>query len=387
MNQTGPLVDLSENSLQKAANLVRQTRARRVFAVVDETAAEASGGEPVLRSALASCDITRFTGFELNPQLHDIERGLELFRNVQPDLVVALGGGTAMDLAKLINSIAGHSEPARAIITGNAPVSRSGKPLMAIPTTAGTGSEATQFAVAYVDKTKYSVAHESLLPTYAIIDPTLTYSLPPRITAATGLDAFCQAIESIWAVGATDESLGYATEAVQLALTHLVDAVRQPTPQSRLGMCRASHLAGKAINISKTTASHAISYAFTSQHRIPHGGAVALTLSRMLAFNAGVTSQDCLDSRGTAHVLSRIDVIVSLLDASGVPDACRRIDELITATGSACSPASAGITETDALERILDSVNPQRMSNNPRAADRADLMQLLTEPTMLEQAG
>ena len=377
MTQDKSMVYLAEHALQQLGTIIQQHQAERIFAVVDEHAAVASGASKFLDAVLSAYKVTQFSGFEMNPQLHDIERGIQRIVEAEPDLVIALGGGTALDLGKLISSIACTPASAFDIVTGRVCISRSGPPLVAIPTTAGTGSEATHFAVAYVDQTKYSVAHEFLLPAYAIIDPELTYSLPRRITAATGLDAFSQAIESIWAVGATDESIGYALSAAEGAWKYLADVVQRPTPESRMGMCRASHLAGKAINISKTTAPHAISYAFTSQHKIPHGIAVALTLSRMFAYNAYVTDNDCLDPRGAEHVRRRIDMIVKLLGASSVLDACQRIDQMIEAIECPNSPAAAGVTSREALQAIVDSVNSERMLNNPRVIDPAVLFQLL----------
>lgn len=377
MNRAESIVYLAENSLQQLGTIVQQHHAERIFAVVDENAAVVSGASDLLDALLSACKVTQFSGFEMNPQLHDIERGIQRFEEAEPELVIAFGGGTAIDLGKLISAIAPDPGSARDVVTGRVRIGRSGPPLVAIPTTAGTGSEATHFAVAYVEQTKYSVAHEFLLPNYAIIDPELTYSLPQRITAATGLDAFCQSIESIWAVGATDESIGYAVTAAEGVWKYLLDAVQRPTSESRMGMCRASHFAGKAINISKTTASHALSYAFTSQHKIPHGMAVALTISRMLTYNAKVTDNDCLDPRGVAHVRRCIDLIVNLLGGSSVQDACQRIDQMIAAIGCFNSPAAVGVTDKDALQKIVGSVNAERMSNNPRFADSSALLQLL----------
>ena len=122
---------------------------------------------------------------------------------------------------------------------------------MAIPTTAGTGSEATHFAV--VCGRQYSVAHPSLLPEFAVVDPKLTESLPRSVTAATGLDAFCQAIESIWAVNATEvNSICQRGSDSPIKILRRRRAIR--LTKARQAMSRASHLAGKAINITKTTA-------------------------------------------------------------------------------------------------------------------------------------
>jgi len=142
-------------------------------------------------------------------------------------------------------------------------------------------------------------------------------------------------------------------------------------------MCQASHLAGKAINISKTTLPHALSYSLTSEFKIPHGVAVAMTLSAMLGFNAAVTLSDCLDPRGVEHVRSRIDLIVELLGASSVEEACQGIDEFVSSLGCPSSFAKAGITSDDHLRLIVNSVDSLRMSNNPRKTTPESLLQLL----------
>jgi alcohol dehydrogenase len=377
--KTGSVVHLRNGALGELSRVIEQSAARRILFVIDEAAYAACGAEPIVEPVLKACDVARFTGFEPNPKIHDIERGIAQFRECPPDLVLALGGGTAIDLGKLIGSLAAQPDPPREIITGRACISRVGPPLIAVPTTSGTGSEATHFAVAYIGDDKYSVAHPTLRPACALIDPRLTYSLPASITAATGLDAFCQAIESLWAVGATEESIEFAVEAAALALRHLVPATREPTPEDRLGMCRASHLAGRAIDISKTTAPHALSYAMTSRHGIAHGSAVALTLSRMLAYNAAVTDADCVDPRGTEHVRGRIATILALLEATSVEAACERIDSVIAAVGSPVSLREAGVVQPEQVQQIIDSVNDERMSNNPRRATREALWKLLVE--------
>ncbi len=373
------VVHLRDGALAEVGAIIDRVTASRLYFVVDESAYTASGAAALLEPHFHNRSITRFSGFDLNPKLHDVERGIEQFREADPEVVIALGGGSAIDLGKLIGTLARQQESAREIIIGKAGIQRSGPPLIAVPTTAGTGSEATHFAVAYVDGTKYSVAHNALLPDYAIVDSALTHSLPAGITAATGLDAFCQAIESIWAVGATDESLEYATESARLAWKSLVDATHNPSADARLDMCRASHLAGKAINISKTTASHAISYSITSEYGVPHGIAVAVTLSPMLAYNAQVSELDCADPRGPEHVLTRIGLITELLGGENVAAACGKIENLISALGCPNSLDQVGITTNTAIQRLVTQVDANRLSNNPRHTTSKSLFALLSK--------
>ncbi|MEW4564528.1 phosphonoacetaldehyde reductase [Bremerella sp. JC770] len=370
-------VYLSEGSLAKIPEIFKQFRAVRTFLVVDEVAYNLSGAAAQLRQFLPPDAITLFSGFEPNPKIEDVERGVAKCRAADPDLVVALGGGTAIDLAKMIASMSRHSESPRDIAVNGIPLSQGTLPLVAVPTTAGTGSESTHFAVVYVDGQKYSVADPCLLPCVAVVDPELTYSVPPRMTAATGLDAFCQAIESIWAVGSTDESVAYATSAATLAFEHLAAATNAPTPESRHAMSLASHLAGKAINISKTTLPHAISYAITADYGIPHGAAVATTLSSVLAYNFGVSTADCADQRGTRHVHQRLSLILDILKAATVEEACQHIEGLVSSLG--CNPtlAAAGIHTDASLRELASRVNAARLSNNPRMASQEELLSLL----------
>ena len=323
------VVHLREGALAEVAGILDRESANRLFFVVDESAYAASGAAKRLEPVFRSRSVTRFSDFELNPKLHDIERGVERFRETLPDLIIAFGGGTAMDLGKLIGTLSLQDDSAREIILGKARIRRSGPPLIAIPTTAGTGSEATHFAVAYVEGAKYSVADDLLLPNYAIVDPTLTHSLPASVTAETGLDALCQAIESLWSVRSTSESSSYASESIRLAWKHLEAAVKRPGAEDRRAMCRAAHLAGKAINISRTTAPHAISYAITSLFGVPHGKAVALTIGAVLTFNRDVQDTDCTDSRGEDHVRRTIDDIVRLLGFKTAHEAERGIQRFV----------------------------------------------------------
>lgn len=367
-----PLID----SLQSVASVLEPLGLERLFVVLDELAYEASGAKDVLETVLQSYTTVKFNEFELNPKLEDVQRGIDHYRDLNPDFVIALGGGTAIDLAKLIGGLSAQSDSARDLALGLAAIQVAGKPMMAIPTTAGTGSEATHFAVVYVDGIKYSVAHPSLLPEYAVVDSTLTESLPRRITAATGLDAFCQAIESIWAVAANEESLGYALEAARLAFGNLEAATNSSSPEARRAMSRASHLAGKAINITKTTAPHALSYYLTSRFGVPHGFAVAATLVSLLNFNAGVTDDDCTDPRGAIAVRNRISQILSVLGTETVEDAGLTIHNLLTQIEC---PLLNDILDHDGLPTLVESANLQRLSNNPRRAGREQLIDVLSQ--------
>lgn len=350
---------------------------RSVFLVADPLAYELSGASEALRGALASRRVTIFREFQSNPNSGELLRGIELYHGTQPDIVVAVGGGTAIDLAKLIAFCAVQSGDAIDLITSPLVNARRGVPVVAVPTTAGTGSEATHFSVVYLNGQKYSVAHRFMLPDFVILDASLTESMPTNVTAETGLDAFCQAVESIWSVHSTEESTHFAVEATQLVWRHLAAAVHHPTRDDRVAMCRAAHLAGKAINISKTTAAHAVSYTITSKLGVPHGRAVALTLGPMLAFISDVTDHDCNDSRGPEHVRQVIGRVVGLLGCQTAAEADRAIRQWITSLGCPTRLTQVGATGDSCIGTIVNGVNVERLANNPRRLTDLSLIALL----------
>jgi alcohol dehydrogenase class IV len=348
-----------------------------VLLVADSVAYDRSGARRGLMAALALRRVEVFDRFRPNPTLESLREGLEHFRTARPDVILAVGGGTAIDLAKLIGFCGAQSGDLLDCILSPVINPEKGPPLIVAPTTAGTGSEATHFAVVYVDGCKHSVAHPQLLPDYAIVDSSLTATMPPSVTADTGLDALSQAIESMWSVHSTAESIGYATESIRLAWQHLEAAVRRPTDEDRRAMCRAAHLAGKAINISKTTAPHAISYTITSQFDLPHGRAVALTLGAVLAFNSEIEEADCTDSRGVDYVRKTIDDIVQLLGFQTAGDAVKGIRKLMKSIGCPTRLSDFGAATDVQIAGIVDGVNVQRLANNPRRLSIQSLTAIL----------
>lgn len=377
MNNSGSEIQISNGAISQVGSILDDMGAESVLLVTHTEAYENSGASTQLRDALTNRRVVSFTSFEPNPKLHDAERAIELLKSSPCDAVLAVGGGSAIDMAKLICIFAAQETSPREAIADSTNLKPKTLPFIAIPTTAGTGSEATHFAVVYVDGKKVSIAHPSLLPDFSILDPELTNNLPRKLTAVTGLDALCQGIESLWSVQSTDKSKAYAREAVKLAWNHLESAVLAPTGESRLAMCRASHLAGRAINISKTTAPHAISYFITSHCGVPHGHAVALTLGPMLIYNSEVSADDVGDPRGVAYVQRTVDEILQILGFRSAEEAAHEFSRLMKSIGCPTQLKDIGQFDADILRQIADNVNLERLKNNPRTLERNSLERLL----------
>ncbi len=368
------------DSIGECKGILKNLLAKRILLVRGKSSFKQSGAEENLQDVLREYEVLSFSEFECNPKIEDVRLGIETFRDSKYDAVLAVGGGSVIDMAKLVNFfIANEIDPSEFIKTDIKMVKK-GKPVIAIPTTAGSGSEATHFAVLYINGKKYSVAHEYILPDYAIVDCKLTYSLPAEITAITGMDAFSQAVESYWSSNSTEESKRYAKESIELILSNLLVAVNGPTKPAREAMSKAAHLSGKAINITKTSAPHAISYPLTAYFNIPHGYAVSLTLSELLVYNYGVTDEDVLDSRGSRYTRETINEIIHLLGAEDIISAKEKIDVLRKGIGLKTKLRDFGIKYPEDIDRIVEKgLDSDRVKNNPRMLTSSALRKILCD--------
>lgn len=298
-----------------------------------------------------------FTDFTANPKWTDTQKGLTVCKKQKPSLIIGVGGGSVLDMAKLIRFFYSYTGTPTSF-------SREKKlvPLLLFPTTAGTGTENTHFAVCYIDDIKYSVTHKAMLPNDYYIDPIFTYSSSPYLTACTGFDALAHAIESYWSINSTEKSRKYAKEAIRYIYPNLLKCIYQPTKHVRKKLVYGAHLAGKAINTTFTTAAHAYSYGITTRLGIPHGHAVAHTFAYFFELNANISEVNCSDARGAAFVQERIKELCALLhfdQADCFFKLSNYIDEVFK-----CSRTCKKITE-DEIDKIFSLVNLERLKNNP----------------------
>jgi alcohol dehydrogenase len=332
-----------------------------------------SSAKSIIEPLLESFEVTEFSNFSHNPKIEDVSRGIQIFNGSNCQAIISVGGGSVLDMAKLIKAFCDSQGDLSLKVHDNL-VGLCNTPMIAFPTTAGSGSEATQFAVVYVDKKKFSVSDEKLLPELSFLVPEFTHSTSSYLSASTGMDAMSQAIESFWSVNSTEESREYSKEALQILWEFLPQAVLEHDVAAKSKIMHASHLAGKAINIAKTTAAHAISYSFTSYHGIPHGHAVALTLPFFCGYNSQVGPEDCNDERGSDHVKG---ILSQIRDIFGVKDLEQGVRSFIGTLGLTLTLPITDQIVDDEIVRILGNINAQRMKNNPRAVQMDELRDML----------
>ena len=365
-------------SLAYLKTILEDENPSSIFLVTGKQSYRDSGAQKVIEPLLEPYQVTSFSDFSLNPQLEDVKRGIDLFRRYERELVIAVGGGSAIDIAKSINFLAAQKGAPEDYISNKQVPQIKPKSFVAIPTTSGTGSEATHFATVYNGKTKYSLAHKWMQPDYVFLDPTLTYNLPEYITASAGIDALCQAMESYWSTQSTEESKSLAQRAITLILDNLEGAVNDPYSKNREAMMIGANLAGKAINISKTTACHSVSYPMTSYFGISHGHACALTLGEMSVFNAGITEAECLDKRGFRYVQGVMQNLCSFFKVKDPQQMQEKINQLMDQIGLSRKLATLNIITPEHHDIIVaNGFNPERVKNNPRKLTEKALRAIL----------
>jgi alcohol dehydrogenase class IV len=374
-------------ALLRVPQVVTELGARRVFLVCGRRSFEASGAARVMPALERVAEVHRWSDFAPNTDSADLLPGLRLMEDVGPDLVLGIGGGSAMDMAKLLCAFVGTTGQDKLhelIRSGETVTSRTPGMLLA-PTTSGSGSEATHFAVVYIDGDKFSVAGPGLRPDVVILDPVLSLSGSRHQRATSGIDAVAQAIESLWAVGATEESRRWARHALRLLLPAIETYVNEPTDVSARAMAIGSHLAGRAIDISKTTAPHALSYAITKRYGVSHGHAVALTLGGFIAAHGRAGSGDLRPGLSPSHHAHAMDLVYAALGAGNPHQARSHFTGLARRIGLTLRLPEVGIVTAADTEWLASTANGERLANNPVMFTTERLAGLLREPADASQ--
>ena len=302
-----------------------------------------------------------FSDVEENPKLSGVIAATKLARDAQADAIVGIGGGSTMDTAKFTAAIARENADALACFKGETPFPKTRFPMIAVPTTAGTGSEVTQVSVISHGKEKKTINNPVFMPTLAIVDPKLTLTVPPRTTMNTGLDAMAHALEGYWSRNHQPISDLCAIEAVRLVLENLEAAYRDGSNhKARENMSLAALLGGMSFALPKTAGSHACSYPLSEDYRLPHGEACAFTLDSFVRINAD----------------ERLETLSRRVGLAGTDELALRIRALKTLGGLKMRLSDLGEVDLDKLCR--DAAAHPLMRNNPVPMDEAALFRMFT---------
>mgnify|MGYP002622861569 CR=1 FL=1 len=317
-----------------------------------------------------------FSDFTPNPLYEQVCKGIDLFQITKCDCILAVGGGSAIDVAKCIKLAVLAKEGNTAIIpplvSQRLPIDGAKITLIAIPTTAGTGSESTHNAVMYYEGAKQTVTNDGVLPDYAILEPSVLKTLPLYQKKCTMMDALCQGIESWWSVNSTEESYEYSRKTIEIIMANWRKYIFYNDDDAASNIMLAANYGGRAINITATTAAHAMSYKITSLYRLPHGHAVAVCLPEIWTYML-CNMDKCLDRRGTNYLNDIFEKIAHAMSTNSIQDAinCFRgmMDEM-----QMQNPVSEN--RTNDLNTLSKSVNPVRLKNNPVELDKETIRNL-----------
>lgn len=308
-----------------------------------------------------------FSDFQPNPVYESVEKGIALFKKNKCDSIIAIGGGSAMDVAKCIKLFSNMDSSINYLTQKIIP---NDIKYLAVPTTAGTGSEATKYAVIYYEGEKQSISDDSCIPSAVLFDSSLLKTLPLYQKKSTVLDALCHSIESFWSINSTEESKVYSRKALDLILENLESYLANEDSGNEK-MLLAANYAGKAINITQTTAGHAMCYKLTSLYKIAHGHAAALCVKVLWEYM--IENLDlCIDSRGKEYLKEMLIDIAKTMNCQSIEKSFDKYNEILR-------DLSLPVPEVSSSEEyniLNSSVNHDRLKNHPIKLSKESLEML-----------
>lgn len=315
------------------------------------------------------------------PTVALVEQGVAEARKRSCDVIIGMGGGSVLDAGKAIAALLTNPRPVRdylEVIGENRPLSEASAPYLAIPTTAGTGAEVTRNAVLLSpeEQIKVSLRSASMLPRVALVDPELTLSLPPDITATTGLDALTQCLEPFVSPHASPLTDGFCREGMGRVARSLRRAVQQGSNlEARTDMALASLCGGLALANAKLGAVHGFAAPLGGMFPAPHGAICARLLPRVMGANIRVLRE----REPSSPVLERYSEIARILtgDAEAVADDGVRWVEALCRELSVRSLSSYGVTERDVAEVVAKAERASSMQGNPVKLTTEELEEVL----------
>ena len=368
--------------------------------VVTDGPSEQRGLVDEVRRHLATANVRVFAEVTPEPDEAVIRRGVALLGRAQPDLVVAAGGGSVMDAAKVMRLLFEHPDADLAALSlpfldarkrlADFPQDPHTVRLVAVPTTAGTGSEVSPAAVVTIDRRKVTLVDYTLTPEIAIVDPMLTVSLPPEITADTGIDALTHALEAAVSIFASPYTDAFCVQAVRLILDSLPTAVADGHDlEARTNMLNAATLAGLAFSNAFVGLNHALAHSVGVAFGIPHGRANGIFLPRVLRYNASLPSKFMPAPGYTSYVapdkyglLGRV-VLGGHLDGESRTRLFEAVDELLDTLGMPRTLKDASVDEAEFTARLpqlaLAAFEDMTIRTNPRMPLISEITELLQQ--------
>jgi alcohol dehydrogenase class IV len=343
--------------------------------IVTDSFMEKSGVVDKIKDKLINCNIIVFSEILPDPDIEVISKGVEILIKSKAEIIIALGGGSPIDAAKAIREMTKNINKVENI------------KLFAIPTTSGTGSEATMFSVITDRKKgiKYPLVSEGLLPDVAILSPELVKSAPPSVTADTGMDVITHALEAYVSVNASDCSDALAEKALELAFEYLPISYKNgDNLKAREKMHNASCMAGIAFNSASLGLNHGIAHTLGGKFHIPHGRANAILLPTIIEYNSCFNDNNYMEHSDAAKKYFKIAKLLNLQSSNvriGVKNLIHEIEKMRKMMNIPSSLKECGIDLNEvklnmneiAEKSLLDACT----ATNPKKPVKEDVIKII----------
>jgi len=353
-------------SIKEEVPRVCEGLGKRAFIVTGKASSQNSGALDCLLSALSQIgkEIVTFS-IQGEPSAEDVDRAREAARGA--DFVVGLGGGSVLDVAKATAGLFYEEKPSVDFLFGEAEISHPPIPSLALPTTAGTGSEVTRVSVLIAERKgeriKTSIHHSNLLPYAAVLDPSLTLTCPPSLTASAGSDALSHCIESFFSLSSNPLSDAIAMQGIALIMNNLRRAVEIGDYESREAMLLGSLLGGISLSLANLGAVHGLAHSLGALKGVPHGVACGIFLPPVLRFNL-------------AEIEDKLKILARYLGLS--PDSfVEEVADLLSAVGIPHNLREVNVRKEEAEKIVQGCSHSHSLRYNPKPVSPSDLLSIV----------
>lgn len=366
---------VGNGTIQHLNDEISKRKVRKILVVTDQTLLKLGIVEKAVKSIESEYELHYFADVLPEPPIENAESLVEFTRQGEFELVIGVGGGSALDLAKLAAVMARNPGQVKEYLnlTGTRKFVQKGLPKVMIPTTAGTGSEVTDITVFSLKSTKDVITHPYLLADVAIVDSDLTISVPPRITAATGVDALTHAIEAYLSVNANDVTDALAEKAIRLAGKSLYRAVQKGDDKdARSKMSTSSYLAGLSFFNAGVGGVHALAYPLGNQFKIPHGESNAVLLPYVMDY----IQDECKEKLAEIYMLLTGDTIITSVNSAST-QCVLLLKDLVEKLGLPATLQEYGI-QFENLQSLTEDASQQArlLSRSPKKLEKEDIYQI-----------
>ncbi len=321
----------------------------------------------MLRQFIRNDNINIYFKKNRDPEFTEFKKLRKIFLKLNPDIVMGIGGGSVLDLTKVVYVTKKIKKPNEIFIKDVLTKHPIRQKIILLPTTAGSGAEATNFSVMYFRKKKFSISYK-IKKKIIILIPDLVLNNSKKIKGPSATDTLCQSIESILSINANSTSFNYAKKSLNYFLKNYKNYFQKPNSFNALNMQIASNFSGKAINISKTTGPHALSYYLSTKHNVPHGYAVSIFLTKFLKFNYNMMQND-------KNLAKKFNLLFKIFNVKTITSLNNKIENIFKILYN--GKKFKNILKKVDKKKLISSVNLQRLKNNPIEVKKIDLFKIL----------